>query len=101
MSIPERAFVAALCLAGAAVGVFVVGVVAVSALAGDWGKVLVIAGIVLLVLAELSNLFAFCGGIVLLIRRKRMIWWWLFSVLVILVSIWVGWSLWHVSDSWH
>ena len=96
MSIPARAFVAALLLAAAGGVAFGVGIAAAFSRAGNWSNQLVLLGIVLLVSAVLSNIFACCGGAIHLIRNKRMTWWWPLSVVAVLVSLYAGWVAWHL-----
>ena len=96
MSIPARAFVAALFLAAAGSVSFGVGVAAAFHRAGNWSNHLATLGVVLLILAGLTNVFACSGGTVRLVRNKRMIWWWPFSVVAMLASVYGGWVALHL-----
>ncbi|MCH8046998.1 MAG: hypothetical protein IID44_25125 [Planctomycetes bacterium] len=96
MSIPARAFVAALLLAAAGGVAFGVGVAAAFGRAGNWSNDLALLGIVLLVSAVLSNILACAGGAIHLFRHRRMQWWWPLSVVAMLASLYAAWVALHL-----
>ena len=96
MSFAARAFVTALCLAAAGGIAFGAGLGAAFQRAGNWSNHLALLGIVLLVVAGLSNVVAFFGGAVQLIQKRQMAWWWLFSALAMAASVCGGWVALHL-----
>ncbi len=91
VSLSARAFIAAIILGSAGGLAFVVAVGLASGRVGGANE-LAALGMVMLVLAGLSNTVAFCGGAVGIVHGDRRIpWWWPPSLLAMLGCLYGGW----------